>query len=817
MRTYKHLLFLGGILAFSQTFAQVTVSGYVIDNKNRLLNNAKVVLKGSTKQIEAHTNYTGKYSFTDVPAGNYELIYIHDSEQVIEMLAVKNDDVEVDLTVGKQLQNSVLDGVVIKAQSVKNEIEKRGFAVNVIETKEAAVRNIQTNELLDRSVGVRVRQNGGLGAAVDYNLNGMSGNAVKIFIDGIPISTYGSSFDLNSIPPALIERIEVYKGVVPVYLSDDALGGAINIVLKRGLNSNVSASVSYGSFNTFQSNLSSLYRAEKSGFTLKASGFYNYSDNDYEIWGKFARNIRPDGTYEYVRAKRFNDAFKSKGARVEAGFTDVSWADSFLLGMNLSDSYNEIQHGLYMTVPYKDRYSKSNANVFSLDYRKRNLLLNGLDFDFNGSISNRKQLISDLNPYRYNWYGEIAKGLYGEELKTPGGAQQGAPTLNHIDRTIATFRTGLSYEFLPNNRFLVNHMFYDVDRNDRDELKSIQQQAFSGKRKLTKNITSLAYDARFIEDKLKLNVFSKFYRQDIEKTDPVLETINGVATRVDKRTASTKNDVGYGIATSYLIKPAVAILFSAERAVRLPSENEVFGNPGENMTENPGLRPEVSDNFNLGGKIGPYQINKHKISFSVSGFIRDAKDKIVRQVNDRLNDAQQVAPFENLGKTKAKGFEAEIFYSFSNRLNVGLNVSKFSSVFNLKNDPNGNEYVGRYNVQIPNEPFFTFNGNVQYSFNDVLLKKSKLFLNYGFGFVDSFYTIWNPGSGITNRDDLLRQAQTPTQLIQDIGLSYIFPNKQFVVSFDAKNIFDQQAYDNYAVQKPGRAFYVKLTYNLSKF
>ena len=817
MQIFKRVFLFGLIAIYGNCYAQVTVSGFVIDEKSKLLTQVPVILKGASDKQEATTNYAGKFTFTNVPKGHYELIYVQGEQQTTEPIVVQDRDIEVDLSLGYEIKNSVLDGVVIKAQSVKNEIEKRGFAVNVIETKEAGLRNIQTNELLDRSVGVRVRQNGGLGAAVDYNLNGMSGNAVKIFIDGIPISTYGSSFDLNSIPPALIERIEVYKGVVPVYLSDDALGGAINIVLKRGLNSNVSASVSYGSFNTFQSNLSALYRAEKSGFTLKASGFYNYSDNDYEIWGKFARNIKPDGTYEFVRAKRFNDAFKSKGGRVEAGFTDVSWADSFLLGLNISDSYNEIQHGLYMTIPYKDRYSKSDANVFSLDYRKKSLLLEGLDVDFNGSISKRKQFISDLNPYRYNWYGEIAKGIYGEDIFTTSGAQQGAPTLNHIDRTIATFRAGLVYEFIPNNKIVVNHLFYDVDRKDTDALKSIQQQAFAGSRKLTKNITSLAYDARVFKDRLKLNAFSKFYRQDIEKIDLELQTTNGIPTRVENKITSTKTDVGYGVATSYLVQPAIALLFSAERAIRLPSENEVFGNPGENMTENPALRPEISDNFNFGGKIGPYQINKHKIALSATAFIRDSKDKIVRQVNDRLNDAQQVAPFENLGKTKAKGFEAELNYSFSNRLNVNLNVSKFRSIFNQKYDANGKYFEGRYKVQIPNEPFFTFNGNVQYLFTDVLLKQSKMYINYGFGFVDSFYTIWNPGSGITNRDDLLKESQTPTQLIQDIGISYIFPKNQFVVSLDAKNIFDQQAYDNYAVQKPGRAFYVKLTYNINKF
>jgi outer membrane receptor protein involved in Fe transport len=58
---------------------------------------------------------------------------------------------------------------------------------------------------------------------------------------------------------------------------------------------------------------------------------------------------------------------------------------------------------------------------------------------------------------------------------------------------------------------------------------------------------------------------------------------------------------------------------------------------------------------------------------------------------------------------------------------------------------------------------------------------------------------------------------TPTQFIQDFGLSYIFPNKKIILSFDAKNIFNREAYDNFAAQKPGRAFYLKLNYTINNF
>ncbi|RZA02009.1 MAG: TonB-dependent receptor, partial [Moraxellaceae bacterium] len=704
----------------------------------------------------------------------------------------------------KPASPDLLAEVLVQKQSVKREIERSGFAVNVIETKEAGLRNIQTNDLLDRTVGVRIRQNGGLGSNVDYNLNGMSGNSVRIFIDGIPISTYGSSFSLNSIPPALIERIEIYKGVIPAHLADDALGGAINVILKKGAGNLLNASISYGSFNTFQSNVNGAYQ-HKSGFTVKASGFYNYSDNDYEVWGKFVYNILPNGRYDYVRAKRFNDAYKSYGGRVEAGFTDVRWADTFLIGYTGSHDYNQIQHGQFMTIPYKGRFTEADAHVFTLNYAKKDVLLKGLDVTLTGAYSKRTQVVNDTVKWNYNWSGERAIGLYGDPILTPNGAQQGAPTINHIRRNILSARAGLVYNINANHRLIVNSMLNTVDRNDRDELMTELQRRFRQTRDLRKNVTSFAYDAAWFSARLKSSLFGKYYSQNIVLHDPVAVTENGETTVSERIIESRKETFGYGLALSYGITEPLLIMASAERAVRMPSEGEVFGSPGENIIANPAISPEVSDNFNIGLRYGAKTIGKHKFTFQASGFLRDTKDKIVRQTSSRLNDAIQTLPFVNLGKTQAIGFEASVDYAYNQTVFIGANMSRFNSLFKMKYDANGNLFP-YYDKQIPNEPYFTVNGNARYDFKDIVQRDSNLNFYYSCGYVHPFYTLWLQ----------LDSFRTPAQYIHDLGVTYAFPGKQFVLSFDARNITDRQAYDNYAVQKPGRAFYVKLNYTIRK-
>lgn len=795
------------LLLALQTFAQNKVSGTVKDKNGYTPSNVEIILSNALKKHNTFSNSSGYYEILDLPSGTY-IIEIHKGDYTdYRELIINGDDVVSDFQINDEKDYELAE-VLLKVESIKSEIEKKGFAVNVVETKEASYRNLQTNELLDRSVGVKVRQNGGLGSAVDYNLNGMSGNSIKIFIDGIPISSYGNSFDLNSIAPTMIERIEVYKGVVPGELSDDALGGAINIILKNEISNTINASVSYGSFNTVQANFNGHYQADNSGFFLKASGFYNHSDNDYEVWGKFVRNILPNGRYDYVTARRFNDAFKSYGAITEVGFRQVKWADKFSIGYTNSNSYNEIQHGAFMSIPYKGRFVEGNADVLSLTYNKTNIAP-GLDVDFHGLYSQRNTVVNDTVKHNYNWFGEISRDLNGSPILRPQGAQQGAPTIANIDREIISFRGGLHYAINNQHKFIFNHLFYDIDRREDDEMLSGLQRNFIGTRDLQKNVSSLTYEMRMFSNKLKTTVFGKYYQQHIAKMDPEVENRNGERVRIERHFSNQTNKNGYGAALSYLISPAFVLLTSAEKAIRLPSENEVFGDVGENIVENPGIAPENSNNLNLGFKAGLYQINSHKFSIAASGFMRDTRDKIVRKTQSNLNDAIQTAPFENLGRTRSIGFDAELNYIFDKKLDVLVNFSKFDTRFNSKYDNNGN-VLSIYNVQIPSEPFLTSNANVRYTFTNFLQKESLLNIYYNFNYVDSFYNIWVPR--VVRGID---QFEVPEQFLQDVGLSYVFPNRSLVVSLDAKNIFNKQAYDNFAVQLPGRALYLKLNYTIS--
>jgi len=787
--------------------AQYSVSGVIHDENNQLLKNLDVELILENDTWKTKTNHDGEYKFENVPTGEYQLkIYKEDKEEVF-FINVEDKDLIYNTTFNLSSHIGLNEVNIKKLRSVKSENEKKGFAMNVIDTKEAATRNVQTLELLDKSVGVRIRQNGGLGSDYQFNINGMSGNSIKIFIDGIPTSSYGSSFDLNSIPPSMIERIEVYKGVVPAELADDALGGAVNIILNKDAKNSLSASISYGSFNTTQTNFNGIVRDKKSGLTFKASAFYNYSDNDYDIWGRFVKVKDQFGVItRNHKVKRFNDAFHSFGSNIEVGFSDVKWADNFFIGYTRSNSYKEIQHGLSMELPYKGRYATADANLFNVTYSKKNLFVKGLDVNFHGIYGERNRFISDTVTYRYNWYNQIQLGYNGQPERVV--AQQGnTPSLTYIDRETASLRGNLSYTINKNHRVVFNHFYQMTDRNDDNLALPLIDREKQGGRLFSKNVSALSYELRLFEDKFKTTVFGKYYNQFLQKISYVHDNVNGNIVRIKHEQRGTTDDTGYGVAISYLVSPSVMLMASFEKAIRMPTDDEIFGNPENNILENNNLLPESSNNYNLGFKLGPLKINQHRFHFTANGFFRDTFDKIAQIVTStNLQQGIEVAPFRNFGKTNSYGVDLELNYTFRN-LNILVNASRFTAVFKGQKENNSN-----YNAQLPNEPFFTLNANAQYTLKNIFLNESRLNLFYNFRHIGSFNSAL---TGSLNRGT--DYFEIPDQYVQDLGLSYVFPNKKFIASIDAKNIFNKEAYDNFGAQKPGRAFFFKLNYIINKF
>jgi len=123
-------------------------------------------------------------------------------------------------------------------------------AVDVITGDEIRRRNGMTlGDILQEEAGVTLAapHNGGAAAVI----RGLSGNQVMLMIDGVKVNdavwrpASATKEQLNLIDMSMIERIEVVRGVVSV-LGTEALGGVVNIITRRGPDSNTALAGTVG-------------------------------------------------------------------------------------------------------------------------------------------------------------------------------------------------------------------------------------------------------------------------------------------------------------------------------------------------------------------------------------------------------------------------------------------------------------------------------------------------------------------------------------------------------------------------------------------
>lgn len=789
------------LLATANSYSQqCSISGQVLLNDGSPLIGAHLILEESKKACV--TDHNGEYSISNIPYGTHTLV-ISSMEAKTLRQKIRLHKAKHIFNLTAEPSNVQLDEAQVEAKTVASEIESSGFAVNALETKEIQYQSIQVNDMLDQSTGVRIRQTGGLGSQVEYNINGLSGNSIRIFIDGVPIENFGSSFSLSSIPSSSIERIEVYKGVVPAHLGGDALGGAINVITKKQADNSLNVSYSYGSFNTHQASINGNYRNQKSGLTFRGSGFYNYSDNNYEVWGDKVYITGEDGKKEYITAERFHDSYQSRGAKAELGFTNVKWADQAFAGVLLSDMDKDIQHGATMELVYGNRRAEQSTQAFNVLYAKKDFLIKGLDVNFTGLYSNLKRNIIDTIPYMYQWDGKRVQDYWdlydGEWLEYQSGAEAGNPTLNEDLEKKFIGRLNINYSINDNNKLVLNYLGTDFQRKPDDPELPEAERELIDTRYFRKSVTGLAYENTAFDGRLKTSVFGKFYYQYVKLKDAVRSRDEVTAYEYEDR----RNETGYGIAVAYYLFPKVELTASAEKAMRMPGSREIFGNTAENVDASYELDPERSTNFNVGFVLGMFGKKKHNLGFNTNIFYRNIQGMIKPGVPDQQDETFS---YVNIHSVLSTGFDAEVKYSYNQKLTYTLGVSLANPRFNTQYDEYGDEYL-YYKDRLRNEPYFTANSNLRYVMRDVFQKKSRLSVYYNLGYVHEFYRNW-PSIGGANKDVI------PSQLVHDVGVAYTFPKDKLTLSADARNMLNEQVFDNWALQKPGRALYVKASYSI---
>ena len=275
------------------------ISGQIVSTEKgeKAVDFATVYLKGTT--FGGTTNNEGYYRIK-APCGNYTLVVSALGYKTVEkpVSLKKREPVTINITLTPEEQ--ILNEVTVFSTGV-NRVQRSAYNAVAVDTKELANTTKNLSDALAKAPGMKLRESGGVGSDMQVMLDGFSGKHVKIFIDGVPQEGVGSSFGLNNIPVNFADRIEIYKGVVPVGFGTDAIGGVINIVTNQKRRRwFLDAAYSYGSFNTHKSHVN-FGQTFKNGFTYEINAFQNYSDNTYHIDADHVEQWKEDGSTSSCR------------------------------------------------------------------------------------------------------------------------------------------------------------------------------------------------------------------------------------------------------------------------------------------------------------------------------------------------------------------------------------------------------------------------------------------------------------------------------------------------------------------------------------
>ncbi len=761
---------------------EAMISGKILSNEKEIVDFATVYLKGTN--YGSATNEEGIYHLK-APAGDYTL--------VVSAIGYKTIEKPVKLIAGERIKQNIvistdvteLDEVVVVSNGVTR-LKRSAYNAIAIDTKSLQNSTQNLSQALAQAPGMKLRESGGVGSDMQLMMDGFSGRHIKIFIDGVPQEGVGSSFGLNNIPVNYAERIEVYKGVVPVGFGTDAIGGVINIITKKNLNKwFLDASYSYGSFNTHRSYVN-FGQTFENGFMYEINAFQNYSDNNYYV-DTPVKDFETGGINrkKIEHVKRFHDTYHNEAVVGKIGIVNKKWADRLMIGFTYSNMNKDIQTGVRQEVVYGAKYRKGHSLMPSLEYRKHDLFTKGLDVTLTANYNKNVTHNVDTSTYEYNWRGE--KRL----LRMPG-EQSYQHTRSNNNNWNGTFTA--NYRLGRAHMFTFNHVLNDFRRSNRSLLNENTSEDAIAK-ETRKNISGLSYRLMPSEN-WNLSAFGKYYNQFI--AGPIATSS---AQDEYTRTTNSVNSIGYGAAGTYFVLKGLQAKLSYEKAYRLPTNEEMFGDE-DLETGDLSIKPENSDNINLNLSYNEI-FDKHTVYVEGGVIYRHTKDYIQRKLVD-LSGGKSGAAYENHGKVKTKGYNISARYGFANWISVGGNYTEMNVRDNVKTIAGGTSQESiTYGARMPNMPYRFANSDVTLYWRNLWQKGNLLTVTYDNLYMHSFPLF----SEVVGSES---EFIVPSQFSHNLTISYALQNGRYNLSFECRNFTDEKLYDNFSLQKAGRAFYGKV-------
>ena len=757
--------------AFSYAQQRSSLSGKVIDKTTgEPLVNAEVIIKETGKGTA--TNEKGFYSLPSLPKGSYTVGYYYLGYQSVSKKITISGDTKQNIALSQEKQE--IGEVVFSAKTIAHQKKEEAMPVTVIDLSNMRGTVSSVQDILIKTVGVTIRSSGGVGSASRLSVRGLEGKRIGFFIDELPLSEQTDYIDINDIPVDMIDRIEIYKGVVPARFGGSSLGGAVNIVIREYPEKYADLSYGLESFNTHKLQAVFKRNLKEKGLTFGVGGSYTTADNNYTFESPYRKGLYITRNHDKYQKILVGGSFKAH----------QWWFDEIEVEPVVVKTYKEVQ-GIEYDI--REAHSRSLMAGLATKLKKDNFFLEGLNFDMlNGLVLTQMNFI-DKATRRYEWDGSS----YPTPSRYGGEAGYNFPSDSDDQKFSFVNKTNLEYLINQQHSLNFNTVLSAAKGTPKDDLKrlSLGKQVNFDSHMLSW-VSGLTYDFRTSDDKFLNSLTGRHYLYTMHTQRAPLFVPGQYDVDLNKSSFGINDALRYRFLPSFMGKLSIG------HDVRIPTENELLGD-GIAIVPSGDLLPEHNTSANIGclfDLVGKHPTNAQ---IELNFFYMHLKDMI------RYTAGLIGAQYQNFGEMRTMGIEFEAkadvlpsLYAYANTTLQDLrdvrDYEPASTVPNPTKDkrmPNIPYLMGNMGLEFHRENLFGGTG-----------QNTRIFLDYAF--VEEYYYDFE----MTKLD----KRRIPRSMTFDLGFEHSFLNNKLFISGKIRNLTDQKVHTEFNRPLPGINGGVKL-------
>lgn len=668
-----------------------------------------------------------------------------------------------------QAADVTTEDVKVTAGRVEQELMDVNMSVGVMTEDEIAQSSAKTiADMLDDIPGVEVQNDGSQGLK-RISIRGMGTFRTVLMIDGQRITEHKSmSGTPILIDPSAVERIEVIKGPASVLYGSDAIGGAINIITKKHAERPLQgeAAVGLDTSGSGKTASGSIY-GTASGWTYRLNASVeNYGDLETPI-GKAENTDFSSRSGSLFLAYDVNENIRIGGT-----------LDTYDLDTNSGIQVNrDTYDDFYVKVPEWRRskgalfYEQKNVS----DYLAR-VRVDVFHQKTHKEMENRVYL-SPMPPMKMHM-----DNAADNDLKQSGVSIQ-------TDWTLGEHYIIAGYDF--------SYDDLDATSDYQNLVKTNKMPFFAGDQSLGHYDASQTQHALYVSaespigDTVKVNygVRYNWVKGDADNLTYTYTVANGQTyggpTTSSSHNSSSDGKAVFNLGTIWYPVDNLALRASWAQGYRFPIMQELYIDTamGGSLTyANPQLKPETSDNFEIGARW-----NADHILLDAALFYSKTKDFI-----STVTVGEDISRYENISDSTSYGLEASVSLR-----DLPLNFEPYTdfTFMRRKNEQDGG--ISTYDSGISE---ITARYGVRWSGN-----------HDGLGLHADAYAVSRSGSDEVNL--------TTGKLAQHIGGSTTYnltagvsfgPQKDYSLNVGLYNITDKLYTKSGSTYEAGRYFTVKL-------